>query len=98
MIACGSMTQAAIQPQGLTAQEYFDSAGRLYVEGKYPEAADLYSKFLADFGQSKEAAEAIRNMRYRHAMCYVHMKKFGGAIEAIQIALAQQPPDRKSVV
>ena len=98
MIACGSMTQAAIQPQGLTAQEYFDSAGRLYVEGKYPEAADLYSKFLADFGQSKEAAEAIRNMRYRHAMCYVHMKKFGEAIEAIQIALAQQPPFQTSEI
>lgn len=91
LVACGSMTQAAIQPQGLTAQEYFDTAGRLYLDGKYSEAADMYTKFLTDFGQSKEAAEAIRNMRYRHAMCHVHMKKFGAAIEAIQTALAQHP-------
>ncbi len=91
LVACGSMTQAAIQPQGLTAQEYFDTAGRLYLDGKYSEAADMYAKFLTDFGQSKEAAEAIRSMRYRHAMCHVHMKKFGEAIEAIQIALAQHP-------
>ncbi len=96
LVARGSMTQAAIQPQGLTAQEYFDSAGRLYLDGKYSEAADMYTKFLTDFGQSKEAAEAIRNMRYRHAMCHVHMKKFGGAIEAIQIALAQHPPFQTS--
>jgi TolA-binding protein len=98
LLACGSMAQGGIQPQGLTAQEYYANAERLFVDGKYPEAADLYKKLLTDFGQSKEAAEAIRNIRYRHAMCYVHMKKFGDAIEPIQIALQQQPPFQASEV
>lgn len=98
LLACGSMAQGGIQPQGLTAQEYYANAERLFVDGKYPEAAELYKKLLTDFGQSKEAAEAIRNIRYRHAMCYVHMKKFGDAIEPIQIALQQQPPFQASEV
>ena len=98
MLAFGGMAQGALQPQGMTAQEYYANAEKLFVDGKYPEAADLYKKLLTDFGQSKEAVEAIRNIRYRHAMCYVHMKKFGDAIEPIQIALQQQPPFQASEV
>ncbi|MFZ4774750.1 MAG: tetratricopeptide repeat protein [Terrimicrobiaceae bacterium] len=85
------MAQGILTAQGLTAQEYFTSAERLFLDGKYAEAADLYQKFFTDYGQSKEAADAIRSTRYRHAMCFVHMKKFGDAIEPIQIALAQHP-------
>ena len=97
-LTTGSMTQGALQPQGLTAQEYYANAERLYVDGKYSEAADLYKQLIADYSQSKEAAEAIRNIRYRHAMCYVHMKKLGDAIEPIQIALQQQPPFQTSEI
>lgn len=98
LLAFGSTAQGALQPQGLTAQEYYANAERLFVDGKYREAADLYKQLLTDFGQSKEAAEAIRNIRCRHAMCYVHMKKFGDAIEPIQIALQQQPPFQTSEI
>lgn len=98
LLAFGSTAQGALQPQGLTAQEYYADAERLFVDGKYREAADLYKQLLTDFGQSKEAAEAIRNIRCRHAMCYVHMKKFGDAIEPIQIALQQQPPFQTSEI
>lgn len=94
----GSMAQGVLQPQGLTAQEYYTNAERLFLDGKYSEAADLYQKFLEDFGQSKEAAEAIRSIRYRHAMSFIHMKKFGEAIEPVQIALQQQPPLQASEV
>ena len=86
-----SMAQGA-ESQGLTAQEYYANAERLFAEGKFSGAADLYEKFVADFGGSKDAAEAIRRIRFRHAMCFVHMKKFGGAIGPIQTALEQQPP------
>ncbi|MFA7344284.1 MAG: tetratricopeptide repeat protein [Terrimicrobiaceae bacterium] len=90
LLAGGNMAQGGIQPQGLTAQECYANAERLFVEGKYPEAADLFQKLLDDYGQSKEAVEAIRNIRYRHAMCFVHMKKFGDAIGPIETALQQQ--------
>lgn len=86
------MAQGAPKTQGLTAQEYYAKAERLFADGKFGEAAGLYDRFLADFGRSKEAAEAIRSTRYRHAMCFVHMKKFDGAADAIQAALDQQPP------
>lgn len=88
----GSTAQGALQAQGLTAEEYLTNSNRLFLEGKYAEAADLYQKFLTDFGQSKEAAEALRNIRYRHAMCFVRLKKFGDAVEPIQTALQQTPP------
>ncbi len=92
------MAQAILVGQGLTAQEYYTNAERLYLDGKYAEAADLYQKFLTDFGQSKEATEAIRSIRYRHAMCFVQMKKFSDAIEPLQLALAQHPPFQQSDV
>jgi len=98
LMACGCAMQAATPTEGLTAQESLDAAGRFYLEGKYDEAADLYAKFLGDFGQSQEAAEAIRRMRYRHAMCQIHRKKFGEAIEPIAAALAQQPPLQTSEI
>jgi len=86
------MAQGEPPPQDLTAQEYYTNAGRLFADGKFSEAADLYNKLLEGFGQSKEAAEAIRSIRYRHAMCFVHMKKFGDAIGPIQTAIELQPP------
>ena len=97
-LSTGSMAQGTPPPQELTAQECYTNAERLFSGGKFSEAADLYQKLVADFGQSKEAAEAIRSTRYRHAMCYVRMKKFGPAIEAIQTALRQQPPFQTSEI
>ena len=98
LAATESMAQGEPPPQDLTAQEYYTNAERLFSGGKYSEAADLYQKLVADFGQSKEAAEAIRSIRYRHAMCFVHMKKFGDAIGPIQAALEQQPPLQPSEI
>ena len=93
-----SMAQGELPPQELTAQEYYTTAERLFAGGKYSGAADLYGKLVTAFGQSKEAAEAIRSIRYRHAMCFVHLKKFGEAIGPIQTALQQQPPLQASEV
>ncbi len=98
VVAPQSIAQGVLQAQGLTAQEYYTNAERLYLDGKYAEAAGLYEKFLLDFGQAKDAAEAIRSIRFRHAMCFVHLKKFGDAIEPIQTALQQQPPIQPSEI
>ncbi|TSA34211.1 MAG: outer membrane protein assembly factor BamD [Verrucomicrobiaceae bacterium] len=83
---------------GLTAQEYYANAERLYADGKYEEAGRLYQKLLDEFGKSKEAEGAIRSIRFRHAMCYVHQRKFGDALEPIRAALAQQPPLQTSEI
>lgn len=98
LLNTGSMAQGTLPPQGLTAQECYTNAERLFSEGKYSEAADLFEKLVADFGESKEAVEAIRSIRYRHAMCFVYTKAFGRAIQAIQVALQQQPPLRTAEV
>jgi len=92
------MAQGGPPPQELTAQECYTNAERLFAGEKYSEAAELYGKLVAGFGQSKDAAEAIRSIRFRHAMCFVHMKKFGFAIGPIQTALQQQPPLQSSEV
>lgn len=98
LLAPGSMAQGGPPPQELTAQECYTNAERLFAGEKYSEAAELYGKLVAGFGQSKDAAEAIRSIRFRHAMCFVHMKKFGFAIGPIQTALQQQPPLQSSEV
>ncbi len=80
------------QQQGLTAQEYLDQSSRLFLDGKYAEATELFQEFEASFGKSKEAEPLLRAMRYRQAMSLVHQKKFSDAIPAIETALAVQPP------
>ena len=98
VLTAGSMAQGGSPPAELTAQECHTNAERFFFSEKYSEAADLYGKLVADFGQSKDAAEAIRSIRYRHAMCFVHLKKFGEAIRPIQTALQQHPPLQASDV
>jgi len=84
--------QEAAPPQGLTAQECYIDAERLFLDGKHEEASALFGKFIEDFGKSKEAEAAIRGIRFRHAMCFVHLRKFASAIEPLEIALKQEPP------
>jgi len=92
LLAFSGAGHAQTGDSGLTAQEYYANAERLYADGKYDEAGRLYQKLLDDFGKSKEAEGAIRSIRFRHAMCFVRQRKFGDALEPIRAALAQQPP------
>ncbi len=85
---------AAVDPpaQGLTAQECLDKAGKLFQERNYAEAAALYGRFAADFGQSKEGAELLRAVRFRQAMSLVQSRRLAESREVIEAALAAQPP------
>lgn len=96
-VVCLSVTpcifaQEGPASQGLTAQEYLDKAGSLYSQGKFAEAAALIQELQTNFGKSKEAAPLLRATRFRLAMSLVQLKKYSDAIEAIKIALAEQPP------
>lgn len=82
--------QDVAQKQGLTAEECYTGAERLYRDGKYAEASGLFGRFIQDFGKSAE--DVIRGIRFRHAMCFVHLRKFAEAIEPLEIALRQEPP------
>jgi len=88
----GLAAESVVTPGGLTAQEYVTTAERLYLDGKFAEAGAMFQKFLDDYGKSPEAAGAIRGIRFRHAMTFVHQKKFAEALEPLESALAQQPP------
>jgi len=90
--------QGVLKSQGLTAQEYLDQAGRLFLDGKYSEAAAMYQEFETSYGKSEEAKPLLRATLYRLAMCFVHMKKFDDSLEAITKALAAQPPLQKQEV
>ncbi len=78
--------------QNLTADELSVNARSLYTQGKYADAAAQYQKFISDYGKAPEAQAAVRGMRYPLAMCYVQMRKFAEAKEAIADALATNPP------
>ncbi|MEI6278167.1 MAG: tetratricopeptide repeat protein [Verrucomicrobiae bacterium] len=84
--------QDAGATQGMTAQEYYTGGERLYLGGKYAEASVLFGRFIGDFEKSKDAEAAIRGIRFRHAMCFVRLRKFADAIEPLEIALGQEPP------
>lgn len=99
VILCGAIVMVSVasaqtntSPSGMTAMEIVGQANGFFVEGKHAEAASLFEKFEADFGKSSEATDTLRSMRFRHAMAYVHLKKFPEAIERITLALALQPP------
>jgi len=87
---CGVPCSAA--DLGLTAQECYSEAGKLYLGGKYAEASALFGRLIEDFGKSKEAEAAIREVRFRRAMCLVHLQRFGEAAEPLEAALRQEPP------
>lgn len=76
----------------MTAEELAVNASQAYQARDYAKAFSLYRKFIEQFGEAKEAQEAIRQMRYPMAMCLFHLKKFSEAIEAIDFALKVEPP------
>ncbi len=76
----------------MTAEELAVNASQAYQARNYAQALALYRKFIEQFGESIEAKEPIRQMRYPMAMCLFHLKKFGDAIEAIDFALKVEPP------
>lgn len=75
----------------LTAEELMVNAKQLYVAGKYAEAAAQYQLFISTYGAAKEAQEAVRQMRYPLAMCFLQMGKFTQALDEIKVALAAVP-------
>jgi TolA-binding protein len=76
----------------LTADELAVKAASLYANGNYEKAAELYRKFVTDFGSAADAQEAIRQMRYPLAMCLVRLQRFAEALAAIENALGSDPP------
>lgn len=94
----GSITLGATEKEvpvaqvGLTADEAFAEAQRLFIEKKYPEAAAVYSKFQEDYGKSAEAETALRNSLYPLAYCHMASKDYPRAVTAITEALAATPP------
>jgi TolA-binding protein len=83
---------AAENEGDLTADELVVSASSLYANGKYKEAAELYRRFMADFGSAADAQTTIRQMHYPLAMCLVRLQSFAEALKAIEQALASDPP------
>ncbi|MDX2081979.1 MAG: tetratricopeptide repeat protein [Terrimicrobiaceae bacterium] len=90
-----AFSQGGLQASGLTAQEFLDQGSRLYLDGKYAEAIQLFQEFESSFGKSEEAKPLLRGIRYRWAMALVQLKKFDEAIPAIETALAVDPPLQK---
>lgn len=78
--------------QNLTADELSVRANGLYAAGKYPEAVEEYQRFLTDFGEAKEAQEAVRLMTPRLALALLQLKEFSEARTALVAALAFDPP------
>src|SRR5262245_43290840 len=76
----------------LTADELIVKATALYANEKYKEAAELYQKFLLDFGTSPDPQATIRQLRYPLAMCLVRLQSFAEAFAAIEDALGSDPP------
>ncbi len=53
----------------MTAEELAVNASQAYQARNYAQALALYRKFIEQFGESIEAKEPIRQMRYPMAMC-----------------------------
>ena len=73
----------------LTADEFVVNAASLYANGRYHEAAELYRRFIADFGSSPDAETAIRQTYYPLAMCLLRLQRFAEAYQAIKDAFAK---------
>jgi TolA-binding protein len=69
-----------------TADEFVVNAASLYANGRYYEAAELYRKFIADFGSSPDAETAIKQTYYPLAMCLLRLQRFPEAYQAIKDA------------
>ena len=70
----------------LTADEFVVNAASLYANARYSEAAELYRRFIADFGSSPDAQTAIRQTYYPLAMCLLRLQRFTEAYQAIKDA------------
>ncbi len=98
LVFYGSITLGATEKEtsvakaGLTADEAFGEAQRLFTDKKYAEAAAVYSKFREDYGKSAEAETAVRNSLYPLAYCYIALKDYPRAVPAIAEALTVTPP------
>ena len=75
----------------LTADEFVVNAASLYANGKYEEAAELYRKFISDFGAAVDAQTAIRQIYYPLAMCLLRLQRFAEAAETIKDAFEKNP-------
>src|SRR5215207_6088684 len=73
----------------LTADEFVVNAASLYANGRYNEAAELYRKFIADFGSSPDAETAIKQTYYPLAMCLLRLQRFPEAYQAIKDAFGK---------
>jgi TolA-binding protein len=73
----------------LTADEFVVNAASLYANGRYHDAAELYRRFIADFGSSPDAETAIRQTYYPLAMCLLRLQRFAEAYQAIKDAFAK---------
>lgn len=70
----------------LTADEFVVNAASLYANARYSEAAELYRRFIDDFGSSPDAQTAIRQTYYPLAMCLLRLQRFTEAYQAIKDA------------
>jgi hypothetical protein len=71
IFATSSLGLEAANNEDFTADELMVNAASSYAKGDYAKAAELYRKFVADFGSAPEAQAAIRQTRYPLAMCLV---------------------------
>ncbi len=71
----------------LTADEFVVNAASFYENGRYSEAAELYQRFIAEFGAAPDAQIAIRQTYYPLAICLLRLQRFAEAYQAIKDAL-----------
>jgi tetratricopeptide (TPR) repeat protein len=84
--------EPAAATAGLTANELFEQARRLFNQKNYKDALEAYLKFKAEFSTSPDAAKALQDTLYPLAMCFVQQGRFAEAVPAITEALEAKPP------
>jgi len=76
----------------LTANELFERARTLFNQKNYKDALNAYLQFKREYGSSPEAAKALHSSLYPVAISCVFDNKFEEAVQAINEALAANPP------
>ncbi len=82
----------AEESSALTASEYYQRGREAFNAENYGLASEMFERLIADFGESKEASEAIRNVRFPYALSLIHAKNFAESLGAIEQALSLDPP------
>jgi TolA-binding protein len=72
-----SLIEGKIKDKFLIKSEY-ERANCLFNQGKYLEALDAYEKYVKDYPEEENAAEAL----YNSALCYYRMQYYTQAIQA----------------